>query len=363
MIIASNGMLTGGRSVGHAERLLDDPSATVLFVGYQGEGTLGGHLVRGAPTARIAGHEMQVKATIRSLDGFSAHADEPELLDVAGRLHRRAARRRPGRAPRRLPRPRRPARPGRRCTEGRRARPPRRDPGLAPDGLAGLTSSPASRPVMLAAAARPRPASAAARRILERRRPVPAHGRSPLGCGDARHASFSVGWIDLMRATHRGDIGESARGHDSDGIHACGAWSRSRRHETMRRTHRRRTRRARAGPSGPEPALIAGPRGRRLRSGAQGGRPLLAVTLARAPHARPALARRDRAHPRPVPRRPAAARQGVPRRRHLRVGDARRSSSATGSRSAARRRSPSPAASSCATCWARACSWSAAGTT
>src|SRR5262245_47920951 len=84
VIIASNGMLTGGRSVTHAERLLDDPRATILFVGYQGEGTLGGHLVRGAPSARIAGHEMQVKATIRSLDGFSAHADEPELLQWLG---------------------------------------------------------------------------------------------------------------------------------------------------------------------------------------------------------------------------------------------------------------------------------------
>ena len=50
IIVASNGMLTGGRSVGHAEHLLGDPSATVLFVGYQGEGTLGGHLVRGADT-------------------------------------------------------------------------------------------------------------------------------------------------------------------------------------------------------------------------------------------------------------------------------------------------------------------------
>jgi metallo-beta-lactamase family protein len=84
VIIASNGMLTGGRSVGHAERLLDDPSATVLFVGYQGEGTLGGHLMRGAETARINGREMRVRAAIRSLDGFSAHADEPELLDWLG---------------------------------------------------------------------------------------------------------------------------------------------------------------------------------------------------------------------------------------------------------------------------------------
>lgn len=84
VVVASNGMLTGGRSVGHASRLLDDPSATILFVGYQGEGTLGGHLVRGAPYARIDGRQMPVRATIRSLDGFSAHSDEPELLGWLG---------------------------------------------------------------------------------------------------------------------------------------------------------------------------------------------------------------------------------------------------------------------------------------
>jgi metallo-beta-lactamase family protein len=93
IVVASNGMLTGGRSVGHAERLLPDPSATVLFVGYQGEGTLGGHLVRGGDTARINGRQLQVRATIRSLDGFSAHADEPELLDWLGNFIRG---RRPG---------------------------------------------------------------------------------------------------------------------------------------------------------------------------------------------------------------------------------------------------------------------------
>ena len=84
VVIASNGMLTGGRSVGHAARLLDDPSATILFVGYQGEGTLGGHLVRGAPSAHIDGREVPVRATITSLDGFSAHSDEPELLAWLG---------------------------------------------------------------------------------------------------------------------------------------------------------------------------------------------------------------------------------------------------------------------------------------
>jgi metallo-beta-lactamase family protein len=84
VIVASNGMLTGGRSVGHAERLLEDPSATILFVGYQGEGTLGSHLLAGTETARINGHVLRNRATIRSLDGFSAHADEPELLAWLG---------------------------------------------------------------------------------------------------------------------------------------------------------------------------------------------------------------------------------------------------------------------------------------
>ena len=84
IIVASNGMLTGGRSVGHAESLISDPSATILFVGYQGEGTLGGHLVRGVDRAKINGKDLPVRATVRSLDGFSAHADEPELLAWLG---------------------------------------------------------------------------------------------------------------------------------------------------------------------------------------------------------------------------------------------------------------------------------------
>jgi metallo-beta-lactamase family protein len=88
IIVASNGMLTGGRSVGHAEWLLPDPAATILFVGYQGEGSLGGHLVRGATTARIGGHEVTVRATIRTLDGLSAHSDEPELLAWLGNFIR-----------------------------------------------------------------------------------------------------------------------------------------------------------------------------------------------------------------------------------------------------------------------------------
>jgi Cft2 family RNA processing exonuclease len=81
MIIASNGMLTGGRVVAHLRNLIDDPAATLLFVGYQGEGTLGSHLQAGATTVKIDGIVRQVKCRVRSISGFSAHADESELLD------------------------------------------------------------------------------------------------------------------------------------------------------------------------------------------------------------------------------------------------------------------------------------------
>ena len=81
MIIASNGMLTGGRVLGHLRNLIGDPTATLLFVGYQGEGTLGAHLQAGATTVKLDGQPREVRCKIRSISGFSAHADESELLD------------------------------------------------------------------------------------------------------------------------------------------------------------------------------------------------------------------------------------------------------------------------------------------
>jgi metallo-beta-lactamase family protein len=81
MIIASNGMLTGGRVVGHLRNLIGDPDATLLFVGYQGEGTLGAHLQAGVKVVKLDGQEREVRCRIRSINGFSAHADEGELLE------------------------------------------------------------------------------------------------------------------------------------------------------------------------------------------------------------------------------------------------------------------------------------------
>jgi len=92
MIVASNGMLTGGRVVGHLRNLIDDPAATILFVGYQGEGTLGRHLQEGAKTVRLDGQVRDVRCRIASISGFSAHADEPGLLAwLAGFTHGKRA--------------------------------------------------------------------------------------------------------------------------------------------------------------------------------------------------------------------------------------------------------------------------------
>jgi metallo-beta-lactamase family protein len=88
MIVASNGMLTGGRVVGHLRNLIGDPGATLLFVGYQGEGTLGAHLQAGAKQVKLDGQVREVKCRVQSISGFSAHADESELLDWIGNFGR-----------------------------------------------------------------------------------------------------------------------------------------------------------------------------------------------------------------------------------------------------------------------------------
>jgi metallo-beta-lactamase family protein len=88
VIVASNGMLTGGRVLGHLRELVGDTRAMILFVGYQGEGTLGAHLQAGVKTARIDGQEFTVHCAVRSISGFSAHADEKGLLDWLGNFVR-----------------------------------------------------------------------------------------------------------------------------------------------------------------------------------------------------------------------------------------------------------------------------------
>ena len=87
-VVASNGMITGGRIVQHVKALVGDPAMTLLFVGYQGENTLGARLQQGATSVRIDGQDQPVHCQVRSISGFSAHADEPELLAWLGNFTR-----------------------------------------------------------------------------------------------------------------------------------------------------------------------------------------------------------------------------------------------------------------------------------
>lgn len=80
IIIAGSGMVTGGRILHHLAQHLPDPSATVLFIGYQAEGTRGNQLVNGAKTIKIFGKEVTRGAKVEQIDGFSGHADYLETL-------------------------------------------------------------------------------------------------------------------------------------------------------------------------------------------------------------------------------------------------------------------------------------------
>lgn len=81
IIMAGSGMCEGGRIRHHLLHNLSRRESTVLFVGFQAQGTLGRVILDGAPVARISGNDVQVRAQIRRLDSYSAHADGEELLE------------------------------------------------------------------------------------------------------------------------------------------------------------------------------------------------------------------------------------------------------------------------------------------
>lgn len=81
IIIAASGMCTGGRIMHHLLHSLEKPETRVVFVGYQGQGTLGRRLVDGARRVRIFRQQLDVQASIHTLGGFSAHAGQTGLVE------------------------------------------------------------------------------------------------------------------------------------------------------------------------------------------------------------------------------------------------------------------------------------------
>jgi metallo-beta-lactamase family protein len=86
IIISASGMCEAGRILHHLKNNIEDPRNTVLIVGWQAPYTLGRRLVERRPVVKIFGEEYELNARVRTINGFSAHADRPALLDYVRRM-------------------------------------------------------------------------------------------------------------------------------------------------------------------------------------------------------------------------------------------------------------------------------------
>jgi metallo-beta-lactamase family protein len=80
VIMAGSGMCTGGRVRHHLVQNLPRPNASIVFVGFAAQGTPARRIIDGARSIRLLGEEVPVRAEVHTINGFSAHADQPELL-------------------------------------------------------------------------------------------------------------------------------------------------------------------------------------------------------------------------------------------------------------------------------------------
>ncbi|KKR48683.1 MAG: RNA-metabolising metallo-beta-lactamase [Candidatus Magasanikbacteria bacterium GW2011_GWC2_40_17] len=80
IIIAGSGMMNGGRILHHLVRYLSDPKSRLLIISYQARGTLGRRLLNGEKKVRIYNQDVEVRAEVKAIGAYSAHADQKKLL-------------------------------------------------------------------------------------------------------------------------------------------------------------------------------------------------------------------------------------------------------------------------------------------
>ncbi len=93
VIIAASGMMEAGRVVHHLMNNIEDSRNTILVAGFQAEHTLGRRIVERNQYVNIWGEQFELKAQVKTINGLSAHADHPELIDYIGRMDRRRLKR------------------------------------------------------------------------------------------------------------------------------------------------------------------------------------------------------------------------------------------------------------------------------
>lgn len=86
VILTTSGMLTGGPVLSYLKQMAENPDNTLIFVGYQADGTLGDQIQSGNDTVEIDGEEVEINLETETVSGFSAHSDRQQIINFCKNL-------------------------------------------------------------------------------------------------------------------------------------------------------------------------------------------------------------------------------------------------------------------------------------